>query len=73
MLATLQTALRAKNSFNHLQRLHTMIYTYGATIIEIVRRKEFGRICDHELFGNFDTPTSEILLSTGTDNTGGYG
>ncbi|TFY68709.1 hypothetical protein EVG20_g3446 [Dentipellis fragilis] len=41
-LTTLQASLRAKNSFSHIQRLHNMIYAYGATVIEIVRRKEFG-------------------------------
>ena len=34
--------LRAKNGFSHIQRLHNMIYAYGATVVEIVRRKEFG-------------------------------
>ncbi|KAA1472524.1 putative peripheral membrane protein [Dentipellis sp. KUC8613] len=42
-LTTLQNTLRAKNSFSHIHRLHNMIYAYGATVIEIVRRKEFGR------------------------------
>ena len=39
----MQTTLRAKNAFAHIQRLHNMIYAYGATLIEIVRRKEFAR------------------------------
>ncbi|KZV76457.1 hypothetical protein PENSPDRAFT_741294 [Peniophora sp. CONT] len=43
MLASLQTTLRTKNAFTHIQRLHNMIYAYGATLIEIVRRKEFAR------------------------------
>lgn len=41
-LANLQTSFRGKNSFSHIQRLHNMLYAYGATVIEIVRRKEFG-------------------------------
>ncbi|TFY80935.1 hypothetical protein EWM64_g3076 [Hericium alpestre] len=42
-LTALQNSIRAKTSFVHLQKLHNMIYFYGATLIEIVRRKEFGR------------------------------
>ncbi|KAF9225984.1 hypothetical protein BS17DRAFT_750485 [Gyrodon lividus] len=42
-LSQLQTKFRAKNSFLHIQRLHNMLYAYGATVIEIVRRKEFAR------------------------------
>jgi autophagy-related protein 11 len=41
-LANLQTSLRGKTSFTHIQRLHNMLYAYGATVVEIVRRKEFG-------------------------------
>ena len=41
-LASLQTAFRDKSRFVHIQRLHNMIYVYGVTLIEIVRRKEFG-------------------------------
>ena len=40
-LSALQSNFRGKTSFSHIQRLHTMLYAYGATIIEIVRRKEF--------------------------------
>ncbi|KIL61079.1 hypothetical protein M378DRAFT_13754 [Amanita muscaria Koide BX008] len=42
-LVSLQASFRGKNSFSHIQRLHTMLYAYGATVIEIVRRKEFSR------------------------------
>ncbi|KAJ7785215.1 putative peripheral membrane protein [Mycena maculata] len=42
-LANLQASFRGKNSFSHIQRLHNMLYAYGATVIEIVRRKEFSR------------------------------
>ncbi|KAG6888139.1 hypothetical protein C0995_010352 [Termitomyces sp. Mi166 len=42
-LAALQTSFRGKTSFSHIQRLHHMLYAYGATVIEIVRRKEFSR------------------------------
>jgi autophagy-related protein 11 len=40
-LSALQASFRGKNSFSHIQRLHNMLYAYGATVIEIVRRKEF--------------------------------
>ncbi|KAF9467733.1 hypothetical protein BDZ94DRAFT_1155481 [Collybia nuda] len=42
-LANLQASFRGKNSFSHIQRLHNMLYAYGATVVEIVRRKEFSR------------------------------
>ncbi|KAL1744863.1 hypothetical protein HDZ31DRAFT_63668 [Schizophyllum fasciatum] len=42
-LSDLQASFRGKNSFSHIQRLHNMLYAYGATVIEIVRRKEFSR------------------------------
>ncbi|KAH0581434.1 Autophagy-related protein 11 [Termitomyces sp. J132] len=42
-LTALQTSFRGKNSFSHIQRLHNMLYAYGATVIEIVRRKEFSQ------------------------------
>lgn len=45
-LANLQASFRSKNSFSHIQRLHNMLYAYGATVIEIVRRKEFGEFKD---------------------------
>ncbi|TCD71903.1 oligomeric, coiled-coil, peripheral membrane protein [Steccherinum ochraceum] len=41
-LGSLQNSLRAKTSFSHIQRLHNMLYAYGATVVEIVRRKEFA-------------------------------
>ncbi|KAI0249631.1 autophagy-related protein 11-domain-containing protein [Lactifluus subvellereus] len=43
-LFELQAQLRAKSLFPDIQRLHDMIYTYGATVIEVVRRKEFSRL-----------------------------
>ncbi|KAJ4473012.1 putative peripheral membrane protein [Lentinula aciculospora] len=43
ILAALQASFRGKNSFSHIQRLHNMLYAYGATVVEIVRRKEFAR------------------------------
>ncbi|KAI0760334.1 hypothetical protein C8Q74DRAFT_1372225 [Fomes fomentarius] len=42
-MSQLQTSLRAKTSFSHIARLHNMLYAYGATVVETVRRKEFGR------------------------------
>ena len=41
-LTSLQSSFRTKNTFPHIQRLHNLVYAYGATVIEIVRRKEFG-------------------------------
>ena len=40
-LTALQSSFRTKNTFPHIQRLHNLVYAYGATVIEIVRRKEF--------------------------------
>ncbi|EIW78562.1 hypothetical protein CONPUDRAFT_138782 [Coniophora puteana RWD-64-598 SS2] len=40
-LTALQSKFRGKNSFSHIQRLHGMVYAYGATVVEVVRRKEF--------------------------------
>ncbi|KAH9962908.1 hypothetical protein BC827DRAFT_1195700 [Russula dissimulans] len=42
-LTALQSSFRTKNAFPHIQRLHNLIYAYGATFIEVVRRKEFAR------------------------------
>ncbi|CDO68658.1 hypothetical protein BN946_scf184790.g7 [Trametes cinnabarina] len=42
-MSQLQSSFRAKTSFSHIARLHNMLYAYGATIVEIVRRKEFAR------------------------------
>ncbi|KAJ1311221.1 hypothetical protein OPQ81_009721 [Rhizoctonia solani] len=42
-LATLESDFRQKGGFPHLQRLHGMLYMYGATVIEVVRRREFSR------------------------------
>ncbi|KAI5123251.1 hypothetical protein M0805_001340 [Coniferiporia weirii] len=43
LMNSVQGDLRIKTSFAHIQRLHNMPYAYGATLIEIVRRKEFAR------------------------------
>ncbi|PSR70585.1 hypothetical protein PHLCEN_2v13523 [Hermanssonia centrifuga] len=42
-LTSLQASFKAKTSFSHIQRLHNMLYAYGATVVEIVRRKEFAQ------------------------------
>ncbi|CAE7211881.1 unnamed protein product [Rhizoctonia solani] len=42
-LATLESDFRQKGGFPHLQRLHSMLYMYGATVIEVVRRREFSK------------------------------
>jgi hypothetical protein len=47
-LTSLEAELRNKAGFSHLQRLHHMLYMYGATLVEVVRRKEFG-----ESFGDW--------------------
>ncbi|KAI0291615.1 hypothetical protein B0F90DRAFT_1775568 [Multifurca ochricompacta] len=39
-LSALEASLKTKNAFSDIQRLHKMIHAYGATVIEIVRRKE---------------------------------
>ena len=43
-LVSLQASFRAKSGFSHLKRLHNMLYAYGATVVEIVRRREFGEL-----------------------------
>ncbi|EMD35555.1 hypothetical protein CERSUDRAFT_116294 [Gelatoporia subvermispora B] len=42
-LSALQTSMKSKTGFSHIQRLHNMLYAYGATVVEVVRRKEFAR------------------------------
>lgn len=41
-LSTLRAGFKAATSFTHIQRLHNMLYYYGVTVVEVVRRKEFG-------------------------------
>lgn len=48
-LSQLQTKFRSKTNFSYIQRLHSMMYSYGATVIEIVRRKEFGEGLEYDL------------------------
>lgn len=48
-LTSLEAELRNKAGFSHLQRLHHMLYMYGATLVEVVRRKEFGECFDDSL------------------------
>lgn len=53
-----------------------MLYAYGATVVEIVRRKEFCELdyslsCVMEL--SSDREHSPILLSAGAEHLGGYG
>lgn len=45
ILSGLESELRVKGGFQHLQRLHQMSYAYGATLVEIVRRKDFSGWC----------------------------
>ena len=51
--------IRVKNNFQHVQRLHNMLYAYGATLIEVVRRKEF---CESVMF--FIRVTNELKCKT---------
>jgi autophagy-related protein 11 len=37
----LQASLDSKGSFSDIERLHNVVYAYGATMVEAVRRKEF--------------------------------
>ncbi|KAH9026685.1 autophagy-related protein 11-domain-containing protein [Lactarius deliciosus] len=40
----LQASLETKGTFSDIERLHNMVYAYGATMVEVVRRKEFSRL-----------------------------
>ncbi|KAN0130276.1 Autophagy-related protein 11 domain containing protein [Lactarius tabidus] len=40
----LQASLNTKGSFSDIERLHNMVYAYGATMVEAVRRKEFSSL-----------------------------
>lgn len=66
-LKSLQAAFRQKTSFSHIQRLHSMLYAYGATVVEIVRRKEFGELTTIPRLGSkrrTECNVSAVLLST---------
>lgn len=39
--SVLQASLNTKGSFSDIERLHNIVYAYGATMVEVVRRKEF--------------------------------
>lgn len=41
-LNTLDSDLQAKAAFPHLHRLHQLPFAYAATVVEVVRRKEFA-------------------------------
>lgn len=44
-VATLEEHLRERtSSFKHLVRLRELVIAYAATIVEIVRRREFGAL-----------------------------
>ncbi|KAH8995198.1 autophagy-related protein 11-domain-containing protein [Lactarius hatsudake] len=40
----LQASLETKGTFSDIERLNNMVYAYGATMVEVVRRKEFSRL-----------------------------
>lgn len=42
-LTALDSDLRSKGGFPHLHRLHNLPFAYAATVIEVVRRKEFSQ------------------------------
>lgn len=41
-LTALDKDLRHKEAFPHLERLHQLPFAYAATVVEVVRRKEFS-------------------------------
>ncbi|KAH8993373.1 hypothetical protein EDB92DRAFT_396832 [Lactarius akahatsu] len=41
---SLQASLETKGTFSDIERLHNMVYAYGATMVEVVRRKEFSSL-----------------------------
>lgn len=41
-LGSVEDELGSKAAFPHLQRLHRLPFAYAATVVEVVRRKEFG-------------------------------
>jgi autophagy-related protein 11 len=43
LLSHYNAIIRVKGGFAHLQRLHGMAFAYGASVIEVVRRREFGQ------------------------------
>jgi autophagy-related protein 11 len=71
VLSALSASFRLKTSFSHIQRLHSMLYAYGATIIEIVRRKEFSKFFQNFMRVKYSNLMhhSKVLLSTRTEHT----
>jgi hypothetical protein len=41
-MTDLDTDLRQKNAFPHLERLHNLPFAYAANVVEVVHRKEFA-------------------------------
>ena len=50
-----------------------MLYAYGATLVEIVRRKEFGEQCDVSPIEADSIAHSTVLLHACAKHTGGDG
>jgi len=52
-----------------------MIYAYGATVVEIVRRKEFCEYSKPPILLDADSriACSSVLLSPRSEHTGGHG
>lgn len=74
-MASIHAELRKKTNFSHIERLHNMLYAYGATLIEIVRRKEFGASNNSNiLLESLQMPSfSTFFLSTSTNYSRGHG
>lgn len=60
----LQASLETKGTFSDIERLHNMVYAYGATMVEVVRRKEFSRLFHRKCQG-----FSEVMSSLSAAET----
>lgn len=43
-LTGIQGSFETQGAFSDIERLHSMVHAYGATMVEVVRRKEFSRL-----------------------------
>lgn len=73
-LSSMRASFQGKTSFSHIQRLHNMLYAYGATVIEIVRRKEFGGWgMSRQTRDDSEAHISSVLLPTRAKYLGSHG
>lgn len=76
-LSVLRASFKAATSFSHIQRLHNMLYFYGMTVVEVVRRKEFGTSLHHRETCKDSLILlaihSTLLLSEGSKHIGDHG